>query len=126
MRISDWSSDVCSSDLTFLVISSIDGKGAQELRLPILRVDEFQMAGAMRRLRRMEHHGRRKRVGDALFAKAPLADRRTQARAGAAGRQDPLAAAAARSAERREGKERVSPCKSRCSPTHSKQKKNNH
>src|SRR3546814_10606041 len=84
MRISDWSSDVCSSDLTYQ------------------RADRLPILDGRRRVRLGRHD-----VGDELAAKVNLVRLRDVARD-----EDDL-----RSEERRVGKECVSTCRSRWSPS---------
>src|SRR3546814_14083249 len=91
MRISDWSSDVCSSDLLLEGV----GKSARQL------------------LRRGAHVGVRY-FSDFFAPKLPAAKKTRNAGNGATSfHQD-------RSEERRVGKECVSPCRSRWSPYHEK------
>src|SRR3546814_16624372 len=96
MRISDWSSDVCSSDLA--------------------RRDRLQ-AGTDRA---------RKTAGGAALRARRIADRALRAHAGRGSlRQDPAQPrlqGGPRSEERRVGKECVSTCRSRWSPEHLKKK----
>src|SRR3546814_7765047 len=90
-RISDWSADVCSSDLTgtgLLAAGRVPGLAAMETGRVVRR-----------------HHRRAAYSG---MAAAPLASM--------------AAAQAARSEERRDGKECVSTCRSRWSPYHLKHK----
>src|SRR3546814_18547019 len=104
MRISDWSSDVCSSDLDVIeqalrVIEDPQYAGLfgpdALAEAPIAAVvGEAVIAGTVDRLR----------IGEDLVQ---LVDFKT-------GRISPLA----RSEERRVGKECVSPCRSRWSPYH--------
>src|SRR3546814_20733256 len=93
MRISDWSSDVCSSDLV--------------AALRAAALDQFGQRGVVQ----------------------VLDDRRLQAFAALAGVIDldvrQALGAVDRSEERRVGKECVSTCRSRWSPSHSKKKKRN-
>src|SRR3546814_14968604 len=104
MRISDWSSDVCSSDL------AARRRGGDHVAVP---VDHVDVAGVAVDLR----HGGLARAGGVARPGRPDLDPRVEALAGAR-----------RSAERRVGKERVSTCRSRRSPYHSKKKHttNNH
>src|SRR3546814_6113422 len=89
VRISDWSSDVCSSDLAGAVLADLARRGgARRLRPP--------PAGAARRPAR---HLPRARLDLRLPPLRP-------------------AAAGGRSEERRVGKEWVSTCRSRWSPYH--------
>src|SRR3546814_10984444 len=95
MRISDWSSDVCSSDLQFphAHLHLVEARhGAQRRRAGKSGVD-------------LEHAGGAVGIGAELEV------------GGAMGLQRP------RSEERRVGKECVSTCRSRWSPYHSKKKK---
>src|SRR3546814_13471664 len=97
MRISDWSSDVCSSDLVEL----LDGD-EKTLR----RIEK-----ALRRAGAADGESRPKifQALDLEFEQEPAAQ--------------PEDASPARSEERRVGKECVSTCRSRWSPYHSKKKK---
>src|SRR3546814_11636175 len=119
MRISDWSSDVCSSDLG---VSPDDcflaqrGLGTLATRL------ERQTASAMKIVEGLSTHPSIERV---LFP--PLPDDPGHALwrrdfTGASGVfsvvLEPNSDAALRSAERRVGKECVSTCRSRWSPSH--------
>src|SRR3546814_14839563 len=105
MRISDWSSDVCSSDLQ-------------------RRDDRHHRAGA----RRIGDRGDGRQVAEA--ARRGRRYRRAAARAGdrqgdpGGQRADRGHAEVDRSEERRVGKECVSTCRSRWSPYHSKKKNN--
>src|SRR3546814_1309396 len=89
MRISDWSSDVCSSDLSLMILArpGIFEQARAEL--------ERQHPGAGQ-IDRLKRH----------FARADLFDER------------PIGLAIGRSEERRVGKECVSTCRSRWSPDH--------
>src|SRR3546814_11612648 len=93
MRISDWSSDVCSSDLQDLQRAGITGRQPQPrlLRHPV-DVALAEHAREQRRPLRVAHL------------------------------HPAVAGGADRSEERRVGKECVSPCRSRWSPYHSKTK----
>src|SRR3546814_16873282 len=96
MRISDWSSDVCSSDLPTLVaavpeIAALVAEG----RVTVLRSDSTPSRSVLNALAAMEQPG-------------PLL----------------VTTADHRSEERRVGKECVSTCRSRWSPYPSKKKKN--
>src|SRR3546814_16238996 len=103
MRISDWSSDVCSSDLFALQV----GKLVAEYR----RVQPCAAAEIVLRTELEAVHdlliGRPGRYHGAVVAGVIAA-----------------AAETARSEERRVGKECVSTCRSRWSPSHEKQKQN--
>src|SRR3546814_20555837 len=103
MRISDWSSDVCSSDL------AIDETGPGTLQGSLKPpVPGAQAPGA----------------GHATFPADPVIEKKAQP-------HDPPRTNAtyvrqhARSEERRGGKECVSTCRSRWSPDHSKNKQTN-
>src|SRR3546814_12339525 len=102
MRISDWSSDVCSSDL--LVVTLAKGRGIADaeaaLDAEIARLRETPLTAA-----------ELDAVKNGLFGDA-LARRET-----ARGRAYELGGGA-RSEERRVGKECVSTCRSRWSPSH--------
>src|SRR3546814_7675270 len=106
-RISDWSSDVCSTDLTLLLIHSfcVAGRsrhtscalvtGVQTCALPIWLLGGQRRAAGLR----VEPHHLRARVLRSVLLPRDL-------------RPDP------RSEERRVGKECVSTCRSRWSPYH--------
>src|SRR3546814_3470718 len=95
MRISDWSSDVCSSDLPFSVTTfeDVDGGGTLDLGDVVLGVVEGVMvpAGGITAIAVPVS-------GSAIFAGAPVL--------------------VFRSEERRVGKECVTTCSSRCAPCH--------
>src|SRR3546814_17259812 len=99
MRISDWSSDVCSSDLTKM--RNVVRYGNPNLRLakrsdlPPRASEDAPPLGKPSRT--LEAHSNRSRVARLL---------------------DPPATARTRSEERRVGKECVSTCRSRWSPYH--------
>src|SRR3546814_13936883 len=106
MRISDWSSDVCSSDLRFRLELDVPDLG----QAPVDEIDHAAADPANR--------GDGKLAGPALLRKG----NRTQgasARDGGVGVLDPE-----RADERRVGKECVSTCRSRWSPQHYKKKHN--
>src|SRR3546814_13533923 len=106
MRISDWSSDVCSSDL--------DGRR--------MTFSSAELIDALRRRRRRSLRPERP-AGEFPPGWAAWFDAmkvRTGAVTGATAE-----AIVARSEERRVGKEWVSTCKSRCPPYHSKKKTEN-
>src|SRR3546814_11002697 len=97
MRISDWSSDVCSSDLAIAALARLGDVRVVELAL--------QPAG-----------GRRGAPLGGLHPDLEAAPREV-----ASGRAAPAAPRpATRTDERRVGKERVSTCRSRWSPLHKK------
>src|SRR3546814_19591914 len=106
MRISDWSSDVCSSDLNGTV------------RAAFIKTERSD-------LRRQPFCFRRLRRGHYLLPRLPGACGKD------GGRQDqrhhlchgrPRQTASCRSEERRVGKECVRPCRTRWSPSHYKKK----
>src|SRR3546814_12529499 len=106
MRISDWSSDVCSSDLRWWSSPDCepDATGAV-----VVAVVEHEVAVAMPGYRRVLDHlripagGRRCHAGEAVVALPAYAIVRL---------------GIARSEERRVGKECVSTCRSRCARAH--------
>src|SRR3546814_11314903 len=100
MRISDWSSDVCSSDLAAVVVEGLvaPGLGAVDL--------ERQVRG--HEVLSVEADARDLRLG-------PAAELERQHRVG---RDRVVAEQPLRSEERRVGKECVSTCRSRWSPYH--------
>src|SRR3546814_10480042 len=108
MRISDWSSDVCSSDL---VLEAGVIPGSDE-------VAEGLHAAAERRGKR---HLPVDRLPPQLSVERACRERRRFQRDGDAGREDGIYEAT-RSEERRVGKECVSTCRSRSSPSHSQKK----
>src|SRR3546814_17962648 len=95
MRISDWSSDVCSSDLIGIGCTLVDP--AQQDALPLLRIDEPTL------------------TMNFMVNTSPLAGREGKF---VTSRQlrDRLDRELKRSEERRVGKEGVSTCRSRWSP----------
>src|SRR3546814_13818756 len=100
MRISDWSSDVCSSDLTLP-----DGRVDSVERLPLAsELTQFPL-GIRHGAKELACHRQRKLLAQAA---APLH------------RRDRIYADALRSEERRVGKECVSTCRSRWSQFPSK------
>src|SRR3546814_19682306 len=116
MRISDWSSDVCSSDLVWLSASAGTGKtqvlAARVYRLLLRGVDPgailcltFTKAGAA------ETAGR---ISTRLAAWVRMPERQLKDDLAALG-ENPLDR---RSEKRRVGKECVSTCRSRWSPYH--------
>src|SRR3546814_12058446 len=97
MRISDWSSDVCSSDLAVL----LDGRPLRTPAKALLILPTEPLAAAIA----AEWQGQGEEVDPQAM---PL---------------NALACTAIRSEERRVGKEAVSTCRSRWSPAHEKKKK---
>src|SRR3546814_17030863 len=104
MRISDWSSDVCSSDLELVVAD----KGAPLFGQILFILGRYEAVGS---------------VIDAILIEKQPHDFMPTGQRGL-GKQP--GAARGRSEERRVGKECVSTCRSRWSPYHKKKKKNRH
>src|SRR3546814_14470577 len=105
MRISDWSSDVCSSDLTHRVAKKDDGAARRRRAGP---VDEREKVGLDTRepaFAIVAERGCRERI----LAMPAMVDRRDV---------HPAADDRGRSAARRVGKEWVSPCSSRWDACH--------
>src|SRR3546814_17677285 len=98
MRISDWSSDVCSSDLGAGAVGILDAQ--QELAAVVAREQPVEQRGA--RAADMEETRRRRREARDDAGIRPFAQLRLLPR----------------SEERRVGKECVSKCSSRWSPVH--------
>src|SRR3546814_14105895 len=109
MRISDWSSDVCSSDLAHLRRTRPRG-GDRGLVLPALRLGPRAV------------HARQFRgeVADGEVETATITDRSHEVR----GELRDGTEYKVRSEERRVGKECVSTCRYRGSPAHEKKKNN--
>src|SRR3546814_11250176 len=97
MRISDWSSDVCSSDLGSLT-GAVASQRVTEAREGGLRLVGNQLLSAM--------------------AQARLTARPTGRAETKVGHSDPVVPRGRRSEERRVGKECVSTCRSWWSPYH--------
>src|SRR3546814_11267399 len=128
MRISDWSSDVCSSDLRLVLDGRVDGVERQLLvrieRGQIVEIDAVPHRFGIVEID-LDQLGQRK-ITLAVARRANLA------LDGVAGAQAIFAdlvrrhvnVIGTRSEERRVGKECVSTCRSRWSPFHSKKKKN--
>src|SRR3546814_11067189 len=100
MRISDWSSDVCSSDLLFL-----RGRARARGKLDILQPQLVDRGGPL-----VDQRRKRARRGDRIISR-----RRTEAFAVDI-HPDSRDLLLLRSEERRVGKECVSPCRSRWPP----------
>src|SRR3546814_20980285 len=131
MRISDWSSDVCSSDLGLLAnrsISESDQRRALMMPQELMQMpkgDLLLMRGGIPPVRgRKIEYFRSKRFTSRISDPPKVAPRPitisaapvTAKLAGEASSSDPLAQA--RSEERRVGKECVSTCRSRGTPYH--------
>src|SRR3546814_11955754 len=99
MRISDWSSYVCSSDLK---LQQVDGIGIHQVELaatfPLINPTGFQLGISYRCIRKSQFMTYQYFPGQIIQAQ-PANTR-------------------GRSEERREGKECVSTCRSRCEPSH--------
>src|SRR3546814_15172124 len=117
MRISDWSSDVCSSDLIFPPTFRGHGMAVPVYYEAAGIVVTLVLLGQVLELRARAATGRAIR---ALMNLAP----KTARRIGDNGEETEIDLAEVRSEERRVGEECVSTCKSRRAPTH--QKKNIH
>src|SRR3546814_18908523 len=103
MRISDWSSDVCSSDLRAEALNRFMTGYAALARLPSPRLREVELASLLTRVAQLEQ-----RLPVALHAGPALVCQ-----------LDPdQLEQALRSAERSVGKACVSTCRSRCSRDH--------
>src|SRR3546814_12808175 len=106
MRISDWSSDVCSSDLGRATSLALAARGA------FVWVTDFDLAGADRTVQLIEETGGRAR---SFRLDVRLEDDWQEGLALTDSHEDALTV---RSEERRVGKECVSTCRSRWSPYH--------
>src|SRR3546814_19698352 len=109
MRISDWSSDVCSSDLRFAEVKAA-GQFAHDHDVETLHHFLLEGGGFGQRL---EAQGRAQ-VGEEVQVLADF----EQATLRLLGKVQIVPFGAARSEERRVGKECVSTCRSRWSPYH--------
>src|SRR3546814_18366826 len=121
MRISDWSSDVCSSDLTDR--ASRTPPTILVIRRSALGRDRFTGDGGRAQVRSCKSCFERRTPVDALrpcHVAAPFCVYLT----GRPFPRLPARTGASRSEERRVGKECVSTCRSRWSPYHQKQNKN--
>src|SRR3546814_11041910 len=108
MRISDWSSDVCSSDLMFTYCRPHGGMTVIDFLLRFMPADHKFVDGAGN-----IHYDLRRTSSDrTLFTALTDSVHRHD------GRQDVFYDAQKRSEERRVGKECVSTCRSRWSPSH--------
>src|SRR3546814_12180485 len=107
MRISDWSSDVCSSDLPVT-----GGQWVSAGSCILIVEDEFLIADHLATM-----------IDDMGLAVCGIADTADEAVAMAAQHRPDVVLMDVRSEERRVGKECVSTCSSRWSPFHSKKKK---
>src|SRR3546814_18877953 len=104
MRISDWSSDVCASDLTLDVLADIR-PDVQDHRDSMMLQHAHQRAGVLRGQSRVGHDVSRIRWRFLAAENTGRPSRRP------------------RSEERRVGQEWGSTCRSRWSPSHSKKNK---
>src|SRR3546814_12006492 len=102
MRISDWSSDVCSSDLSC---------ARQRLHPPLMPVEPLSRARLRLAMLRIEHEW-------VPHVQAIQHGNKAQADAGRKRLRELLIASLPRSEERRVGKECVSTCRSRLSQFH--------
>src|SRR3546814_14786158 len=105
MRISDWSSDVCSSDLPYatIICAGSDGENAQR------QLDRIATGWRLKRVADRVIVNTAAQTPEAILAPKSIApDRLAEARD----------LGAARSEERRVGKECVSTCRARGSPYH--------
>src|SRR3546814_13663738 len=100
MRISDWSSDVCSSDLSTRWVGSDSQESAEYVGLELLHVGKVLLAEGPQRLVPLLEVLRELHVGAGIIPEA-ITHKTSQ-----------------RSEERRVGKECVSTCRSRWSPYH--------
>src|SRR3546814_17943764 len=103
MRISDWSSDVCSSDLVALRLQRLGAIRQRALRRQLVEEDEVEVGGHrhLAAAELAEGHHRKAAAGEMAVRARKVLDYRP-----------------VRSAERRVGKECVSTCRSRWSPYH--------
>src|SRR3546814_13506940 len=127
MRISDWSSDVCSSDL-FTYGTERVNEIVEQLQFPLLAgniFDDEWMEPAFKAYELFERGGVKVAVIGQAFPYTPIANPRWMIPNWSFGiREEEVAKnVAARSEARRVGKECVSTCRSRWSPCHEKQKK---
>src|SRR3546814_5825952 len=100
MRISDWSSDVCSSDLDIIIVELPGVRRIDAIGNTVIDAGIFRVRPIRRPIAPVEAIGVDQRIG---------------LRIGAADREG---APAIRSEERRVGKEGVSTCRYRWSPYH--------
>src|SRR3546814_12991421 len=111
MRISDWSSDVCSSDLLYYTLRERSGVGASLFRRPWDGGSPVSIG--LPGLQTLYPLGAQEGVSGLLVGGAGWTRFPTVMRVDARG-----AASETRSDERRVGTECVSTCISRCSPDH--------
>src|SRR3546814_19617769 len=98
MRISDWSSDVCSSDLIFVTVGALKSSGGSLLPYLALIILVIAIIPACRRFEARWNRLNDEQAHDPELAPFYRRDRRSE--------------------ERRVGKECVSTCRSRWSPYH--------
>src|SRR3546814_15004118 len=123
MRISDWSSDVCSSDLCRFGSQGLDGLcvvlGGQPVGCPLF--NSLPDLAIVKCTDAMAHILKEVPLIAAALTEPRICDgmrpRRHSDRLGGSGQYD-IHVCWCRSAERRVGKECVSPCRSRWSPYH--------
>src|SRR3546814_17230112 len=123
MRISDWSSDVCSSDLAEpepLRTAALETPEPVVTQMPVRRTQIYVQAGAFTQVANaVRLRARLASLGNVQISKALVgADSFYRVRLG------PMADVGS-SEERRVGKECVSTCRSRLSPYHEKKKQTN-
>src|SRR3546814_19136040 len=106
MRISDWSSDVCSSDLSVRGLSWIERSGSNIVAIWPMETAQttLEQRGGQRWYRYADESGGK------LYPAADVIDVPFALK--------PVRLAVYRSEKRRVGKERVSKCRSRWSPCH--------
>src|SRR3546814_14492816 len=109
MRISDWSSDVCSSDLTTLLAGTIAGVYAQKGKLNQAK-SSYENYYAMSSLQQTEEAQKSLKEAKTTIEEVVLHDKTSSS-------------PEARSEERRVGKECVSTCRYGWSPYNKKKKK---
>src|SRR3546814_16439422 len=111
MRMSDWSSDVCSSDLGKPAHGTVHGLDVAEQPAAAMIIDQDRQSTLC--LGPIDAHG--DRLAIACRYRFVLYRREIGSGPGLANRSE----------ERRVGKECVSTCRSRWSPSHKKKKQNN-
>src|SRR3546814_17096797 len=119
MRISDWSSDVCSSDLVFPLIVILFGHALLEI-LHALGNIAHQARKAATTQQQNRHHGEYQQMDRAKTTHDSSPKRRSYlgSRPASGNGRDCPPKAAGRSEERRVGKACVRTCRSRGAPYH--------